>query len=147
MFRKDDWHKWHIIPGYKRRLIFECALALAFARLAVWTLPFRTVSRLYGLREDGTPAQNSKNDCTDITWALRGVARRAPWKSTCLVQALAGAAMLKQRDIPVSLVLGVKKQGAGQEMLAAHAWLLSGTRCITGGECRDHYTPIATFRA
>ena len=147
MFRKDDWHKWHIIPGYKRRLIFECALALAFARLAVWTLPFRAISRLYGLREGETPAQNSKSDCTDITWALRSVAARAPWKSTCLVQALAGAAVLKQREIPVSLVLGVKKQGAGAEMLAAHAWLVSGTRCVIGGESRDDYTPIATFRA
>jgi hypothetical protein len=72
---------------------------------------------------------------------------RAPWKSTCLVQALAGAAVLKQRDIPVSLVLGVKKHGAGRELLAAHAWLLSGTRCIIGGESRDLYTPIATFWA
>jgi Transglutaminase-like superfamily len=147
MFRKDDWHKWHIIPGNKRRLIFECTLALALARLAVWTLPFRTISWLYGLREDRTPAQHGKNDCTDIAWALRAVAARAPWKSTCLVQALAGAAMLKQRAIPVSLVLGVKKQGAGREMLAAHAWLLSGTRCILGGEGREHYTAIATFRA
>ena len=147
MSLKDDWHKWHIIPGHKRRLIFECALALAFARLAVWTLPFRTVSRLYGLKEDGTPAQSSKYDCTDIAWALRAVVTRAPWKSTCLVQALAGAAVLKQRDIPVSLVLGVKKHGAGRELLAAHAWLLSGTRCVIGGESRDLYTPIATFWA
>ena len=54
-------------------------------------------------------------------WAIPALARRLPWSSTCLVRALAGARLLRRRDVPVTLHLGARSAGNGT--LLAHAWL------------------------
>ena len=70
-----------------------------------------------------------------------------PWHSSCLVQALAGAAMLKRRRLDGVLYLGVRlTPGSRTGGMAAHAWLRSGSTVLVGAEGRTAYTVIARFR-
>ena len=57
-------------------------------------LPFRRITLLMGLApgEDFAVADRMQAEGAGrIGWAVRTVAPRAPWQSTCLAQALAGA--------------------------------------------------------
>ena len=53
--------------------------------------------------------------------ALRRAARLLPWRSSCLVRALALADLLAREGVPDSLIrLGVRRDGAA---IDAHAWV------------------------
>jgi hypothetical protein len=69
--------------------------------------------------------------------------RHLPWNCTCLVQAMAGKAMLKRRGVPSTLYLGVAKDG--ETRLQAHAWLRCGARILTGWQEMERFKVIGTF--
>lgn len=60
-------------------------------------------------------------DARLIYKVVEGVARRTPWRSTCLMQALAAQRMLVHRGTDSVIHFGVKKSPSG--VLEAHAWL------------------------
>ena len=64
-------------------------------------------------------------------WAIAVAARYVPWRSDCLVQALAARAWLTRHGIESRLVLGVPGQKGPR--FEAHAWLLSHGIAVTGG--------------
>ena len=67
-----------------------------------------------------------------IAFVVPRVAARVPWKSDCLVQALAAQRWLRSARIKSTLSIGVRQQpDAGFE---AHAWLSVGTTLVTGGD-------------
>ena len=115
-------------------MLAEAGLGLLSAVIAVRALPFRHTARLLGLREatlpDATAEQLERAE--RVGWAIRAVAARAPWTSTCLMQAVAGAALLRRRRIPAELHLGVAKDAADPDGLAAHAWLTCAGHVLTG---------------
>ncbi len=61
------------------------------------------------------PADNPTTRATakSIGRAVRTAASRTPWESKCLAQALAAALMLRWRQIPFVLTLGVAKTSNG----------------------------------
>ncbi len=65
------------------------------------------------------------------------LARYVPWRSDCLVQALAGQHWLARSGIPSEIVVGTAKSADG--VFEAHAWLRQGERIVLGGD-------IARFR-
>ena len=69
-------------------------------------------------------------------WAVAVAARFVPWRSDCLVQALAARAWLSAQGIESRLVIGVPGQKGAR--FEAHAWLLSHGITVTGGDVR-HY--------
>ena len=66
-----------------------------------------------------------------IAWVVPRVAARMPFRSDCLVQALAAQAMLSRRGIASRVHLGARKGPGGG--IEAHAWLTAGGRTVTGG--------------
>jgi hypothetical protein len=76
--------------------------------------------------------------------AIRTAARRTPWESKCLAQALAAALMLRWRQIPFVLTLGVAKTIEPNPGIDAHAWLFSGDILLTGAGY-ERYSVIAQF--
>ena len=79
-----------------------------------------------------------------IGWAVRTMARRTPWNSNCLAQAIAAKRMLRRRRIACTLYLGLAKDA--KDELAAHAWLRCGNRILTGGRSSQwQYTVVSTF--
>lgn len=75
--------------------------------------------------------------------ALRRGSRYLPLECKCLVNAIAGKAMLKRRRIPSAVYLGVAKNGAGG--LDAHAWLKAGKHLVTGAAGMERFKSLAAF--
>jgi hypothetical protein len=115
---------------------------LALARIAVLVLPFRVLARRLGVRHAETPATAGVDPASrEIAWALAAAARRAPWRSECLEQAVAAKAMLRRRGIASTLYLGMVRDPDA----TAHAWVRVGDTNITGGRDVARYAVVASF--
>ena len=67
------------------------------------------------------------------------VAQIVPWRSDCLVQALAAQHRLAARRIASEIVIGVDKTDT--DGFSSHAWLRYGNHIVTGGVV-DRYAVI-----
>jgi hypothetical protein len=74
-----------------------------------------------------------------VSVVVNGVARWMPWRSDCLVRALAAQSWLAAQGLASEIVIGVDKPA--DSGLMAHAWLRCGNRTVTGGVV-DQYTVI-----
>jgi Transglutaminase-like superfamily len=121
--------------------IAEALAYLALARLAVVLLPFRLIAPRLGVRRAETPpAAGLPPASRGVAWAVAAAARRTPWRSECLEQAIAAKAMLRRRGIQSTLYLGVAR-----DPVAAHAWLRVGELNVTGGQDVARYAVVASF--
>ena len=128
----------------ERRLLVEASLWLALCRAAVRLLPFRWIAPHLGRHMTDTPSDGAAGDealLRRVSWAVAAAARHVPWEAVCLPQAMAAKAMLRRRGIASTLYLGV----AGNEDMAAHAWLRAGGRIVTGRRGVERYTVVSTF--
>ncbi len=66
-----------------------------------------------------------------------------PWECKCLAQAISGKMMLRRRQTPSTLYLGVAKKEDGD--LNAHAWLRAGESIILGGGGLERFAVVSTF--
>lgn len=76
-----------------------------------------------------------------IIWSLPAAAARVPWRSDCLVQALAARRWLNRLGYTSHAAIGVRKRGF--DGLAAHAWVICDGRVIAGGDV-SNFTPLVT---
>jgi len=133
----------------ERSLLVEAVSWLAVARLTVVLLPFRVASRHLGTHMAETPGADepgATQDLRRIAWAIGAVARRTPWRSKCLEQAIAAKAMLRVRGLPNTMYVGVARPAEGGKVpLEAHAWLRCGSVHVTGGVRVERFAVTATF--
>lgn len=66
-----------------------------------------------------------------VAYAVPIMAARVPWRSDCLVQALAARRWLTRQALMSKVCIGVRKDEQGFQ---AHAWLKVGERLVTGGD-------------
>jgi len=129
-------------------LLAEAWLSLAWSRLLIF-LPFRRIAPLLGAPGCETEwrelPREAQIELERIADAVRIASRAAWWECKCLVRALAAMRMLKRRGIGSTLYLGTGRDDAGR--LAAHAWLRSGSRIITGVEERCRFTVVGMYAA
>lgn len=127
-------------------LLIEAFALTGVARLIILLVPFHKLASFIGKHMKESPLQVSETaqfTIHKIKWAVTLVSFHTPWKSKCLVQALAAQTMLKRRRIDSTLYLGVARDR--ENHLIAHAWLRSGEDIITGGfECK-WFTVVAQF--
>ncbi len=143
---RNDLRKLQALSWPERGMLLEAALLLCLSRAAVLLFSFRRMAGWLGL-----VAQNAECEAGplqirragEVAWATRLVAARLPRISTCLVQTLAAAAMLRRRRIPGTVCLGVAK---GAAEIVAHAWLRCGGVIVTGSAGRDRFVQISAFR-
>jgi hypothetical protein len=150
MFRTGDLKKLARIGPKGAGRLLEAAAFLLAARLAVQHLPLRRIIRLTGLQaSSGAEPQglSSSDEALKVAKAIAIVQARLPWKSTCLMNALAGAAMLRRRRLPAMLFLGVNRTAQGQSALVAHAWLECDGLGITGTDESASFRQIAAFHS
>ena len=122
---------------------------LVAVRMALWVLPYRTVSRLFDVpsheiaaRPKATPKRTVALIRT-VAWAGRTLLADRP----CLTQAIAGRWLLARRGYASDLKMGVRRKDDG-EGIAAHAWLeMDGRIVLGGGDSPDVYTPFRPARA
>jgi hypothetical protein len=75
-----------------------------------------------------------------VGWAVAVAARRTPWRSLCLEQAIAAKMMLRRRGIASTMYLGVTARP-----VHAHAWVRIGDLNVTGGSDVDRFAVVAMF--
>lgn len=140
--------KWRRRSRAERVLLLEALMLLGIARLAVLALPFKWLAVSLGRHMNEANAQISASDLNiarRVGQAVCSAANYTPWESICLPQAVAAQWMLKRRNIAGTLYLGVAKDEAKPEKLAAHAWLRCGNLILTGRQCHRQFTVVATF--
>lgn len=75
-----------------------------------------------------------------IGFIIALLGRRLPWRSDCLVQALAAQSWLADLGVASEIRVGVEVPQQGG--FAAHAWLVSGGQIITGGNVEPYAVMI-----
>jgi hypothetical protein len=141
-WQRHGWTDWH--------LAMEAMGWLSIVRFLLCFLPFKHVLRWMGFVQGGTGRQEDECIRTGVKaerigWAVRAAAARTPWQSTCLIQALAGAHMLRRRSLPATLYLGAAYGTTSRDTFEAHAWLSSGDAILTGQRDQERFTVVATF--
>ncbi|AIQ27578.1 MULTISPECIES: lasso peptide biosynthesis B2 protein [Paenibacillus] len=129
--------------------------ALALIPEALWRLflvriqllfPFAKTAPQLGVKSLETPAVSKDTDIPriqQITKAIRVISRYTPWKSTCMVRAVAGLKMLEKRGIESTLYMGVARDKQGQ--MIAHAWLRSGAYYVSGDDAMQGFVVVEKF--
>lgn len=116
----------------RRRLDLPTALDLL---RAAWELALarrrlgKADARSFTTRGESPPITQ---DIDRIAFAIPRMAARVPWRSDCLVQALAAQRWLERQGIGSTIHIGVRSDG--DRSLDAHAWLTAGDRVVVGGD-------------
>jgi hypothetical protein len=66
-----------------------------------------------------------------ISWVISAAASRLPWRSDCLLRAIAAVRWLRRLKLRPDFYLGATKDANG--VFKAHAWLYCGDVIVTGG--------------
>ena len=132
-------------PLSEKTLYLETTVWLAISRLAILIVPFRWIAPFLGTHMANFDADKNGDRKTviSVSRAVRTMTRHLPWECKCLAQAISGKMMLRRRQIPSTLYLGVAKKEDGD--LSAHAWLRSGDTVILGGDGLERFAVVSTF--
>lgn len=138
-----------------RHLLMYDKAALALIPEALWRLllvriqllfPFARTAPQLGVQSLETSVVSKDTDIPriqQITKAIRVMSRYTPWKSTCMVRAVAGLKMLEKRGIESTLYMGVARDKQGQ--MIAHAWLRSGAYYVSGDDAMQGFVVVEKF--
>ena len=121
----------------ERRLLLTALITVVIARVGLSVLPFRLVARI-AARSRRTAAAEAPTPQA-IADAIGAAARLVP-RSTCLVQALAGQALMQRYGHASRLKIGVARAGVGR--FDAHAWLETNEGPLIGAEDLGGYTTL-----
>lgn len=151
--------KFFHLPRIERRLFLEAVFWCAVARLAILFIPFHKYLWLLGKPQNSTgepkpsnpfdneshtpEIENQETLTTQIGKAVHRASRHVPWKTRCLVEAIAAKRMLLRRKIKCTIYLGVAKENNGE--MIAHAWLKSKNIVLTGGKNLKKFTVVSIF--
>lgn len=109
------------------------AVELAFARLRLHSAHARKLIAMAAGQKSAPPLEPKQDAiAARVAFAIPRAAARLPWRTDCLVQALAGERWLARSDIPSTLFIGIPGEREGE--FEAHAWLKAGERVVTGGD-------------
>lgn len=125
----------------ERRLFLKAWAVLLRVRLQLTAQSMQRVQA--GLIPSEVPLDEAVS-VEDIVLAIQKAAVLVP-RSTCLVRALAGQALLGEFGRNSTLHLGVNKDRTGKFM--AHAWLEHDGHIIIGGAEAGNYVPLTNFSA
>jgi hypothetical protein len=107
------------LPTRQKFMLLEAVLELARASVELRLLPWRMASRGLMTVEGGESAETAGL----IQDLIRIAARYAPWRPSCLRQALATQRMLRRRGLAGRIQITFPDP---QNKTHAHAWVLSG---------------------
>ena len=129
----------------RRRLLIEAAASIALVWAGLRVVPFLNLLRLLdcwvAIARKRVPANPSA--VASVTWAVTTASARFP-PATCLIQALAAAAMLRRRGLTCQLRIGVRTRGnVGGAPIDAHAWVECEGRIAIGN--LDHLSDLAVM--
>lgn len=122
------------LARYSLRGLYELVRArLAFARLKASDIPARNAAARQGAIAGATadPVVAAR-----ISYVLPRLSSRLPWRSDCLIQAIAGQNWLAAQGLASEIRIGVRRDKS--EEFGAHAWLVHDGRIISGGDISSY---------
>jgi hypothetical protein len=139
----------------RRQLVLEACRELLRAWWLVRFREFRTYAGALGEAHPASFTSEFTHDdvalLRDIRWAIDAINRTVGGRFTCLMQAMAGKAMLNRRGVENTLILGAKlkrdEADGGDAPMAAHAWLRVGRVVLLGGEASVGYVPVTSYHS
>lgn len=119
-------------------------LAIANRKLESRTAKELLLSQRESAQSDASPvlSERQKRLVSRVSFAVSLMGARAPWRSDCLVQALAAERWLRGKNIATQLHIGVRKQMPHE--FEAHTWLKVGDEVVTGGDIAGFVPFIAS---
>ena len=132
----------------RRGLTVRAVLYAAVARFRVYFFPGGRLHRYLGEKDAESdtdiPGEASRRDISYVTNRVARVARRVPWESKCLVQAMVAQRLLRGYGIRSTLYLGVGRDKDDNNKMIAHAWVRSGPYIVCGGS-GESFAVVAKF--
>jgi Transglutaminase-like superfamily len=126
----------------------RAGIGLATARIALRTItPDQVLHRNIAIRKQVAHLSRTPDEadilrlCNEAGFFISRLAARVPWRSDCLVQALAGQQWLAREGIASEIVVGTAKHADGSFL--SHAWLRHDSRIVLGGDI-SLYSPLLT---
>ena len=124
------------LSGDERLLLLRALFVVAMTRIALWVCPLVTARRVAAAMARGRTAQAVEQ----LAWAVTTASRYVP-KATCLTQALAMHALLRDSGHTSHVEIGVMKHFCFE----AHAWVVCDGKIILGAAEAGRYRPIFTW--
>ena len=132
----------------RRGLTVKAVFYAAVARFRIYFFPGSRLHRYLGEKDRETsrdePGQEQKRDIFFVSDKVARVARRVPWESKCLVQAMVAQRLLRDYHLSSTLYLGVGRDKENDNKMIAHAWVRCGPYSICGG-IGEGYAAVAKF--
>lgn len=122
------------LAPYSARGLAELIRArIVFARLTARDIPARNAAARR-VKGEPIPASNEAppQKLARISYVLPRLSARLPWRSDCLVQAIAAQNWLKAGGNYGEIRIGV--ENPKDAAFGAHAWLVHGDCVVTGGD-------------
>lgn len=132
--------------NHRKGLTISVWLYAALYRARIQFVPMKYLKKTFGIEGEESPQEGRLEDYRYARLVARYVnqsAGKTPWESKCLVRALTAQRLLKKKQIPTTLYLGV---GTENGAMVAHAWLRTGNMYVTGGN-GEGYAVVATYKA
>ncbi|MHA7820234.1 MAG: lasso peptide biosynthesis B2 protein [Erythrobacter sp.] len=125
------------LTTYAVRGLVELVRARAiFARLEAKEIPTRNRAVKQRATRNAAPATLAR-----ISYVVPRISHRLPWRSDCLVQAIAAQNWLAANGAASEIQIGVERPAEGK--FGAHAWLVAEGEIVTGGEIERYHVLLA----
>lgn len=132
------------LPSSERRLLLASAGLVAGIRVALATIPTRTLLRgVERIVHRYAPRGRRRVGADRIGRGVERAGRHIP-AATCLTQALAGRVLLALHGYPSELRVGVARDPGGT--VRAHAWVECEGRIVIGGPSAATFWPFPDLR-
>ena len=124
-------------------------LLLGVCRLAILTLSFQRLARLFGAAHGSAAcvallADRQRQLVVKIGQVVHLAARYTPWTTNCFPQALTACLLLALYRLPHCLCFGVARDPQDHGF-SAHAWVAADSVRVIGGESFSKYRVLACF--
>lgn len=137
-----------IFKTKKRALTVKVVLLSSAARLRIYLYSGNKLYQYFGHEGEETSVDNlspdKKKKAILVSAKVSRVAKRVPWESKCLVQAMVAQRLLRGYGIASTMYLGVGRDKDNHNKMIAHAWVRSGPYYICGGN-GEGYAVVAKF--
>lgn len=134
------------LASYSARGLSELVRArLIFQKLKASDIPVRNhvVGKVGSQIADQSREEHAAT-LARIRYVIPRLSDRLPWRSDCLIQAIAAQNWLAALGAQSEIQIGVEKPEDGQ--FGAHAWLVSGGEIVTGGDIAQYDVILAESR-
>jgi hypothetical protein len=120
----------------------EAVTTLAGAAASIKLRPFREAVN-FGSVPLRRRIELSAGAIDELSWSVRTIAKKVPFRALCFEQGLALQRMLRRRGIDARLHYGIGKNDA--KLIEAHVWVNVDDRVVIGEQGQERFQSVSIF--